>query len=456
MFKYALATAGLALALLVPAAQAATNQSEPWPSDGQNTFNTRYGGNAGPTGSRATKDLVPVWARTFDSPVVGTPIISSATGGIYFSTENGEVWAIRRKDGVKYWEQFVNGQVEGSVLKGPNFVYVVASTAKGPYLTALDPYTGDIKWSTQLDSNPNADSCGGPQYSAAHDAVIVGLGACRADRSHTASNVRGGVASVNATTGAGNWKTFTVSPLAKGGGVSATPIVWDAGDKVFLTTGPAYGSVADPNTDSFLRLNLTTGVIDGHFEVNADDTTSNTTVDPGKRVGFSTSSPLAFTAKDHNSYLGAGAGDGKFYIVDPLTMTNLRSATLSGPSDVTGIASSASFDPTTQQIVGVSQSPALYFGINQADASVAWAFPGTDVLHRGPVSIADNAIWSTDELGFADVQNRSDGHLLGRFNIGSPSTGGVSFQKDTAYVAVGVPNGLIPNAPNSGAVYALK
>ena len=159
MFKFAPALAALVALLVAPVAWAA----DPWPSDGQNQLNYRNGGSAGPPASRAA-NLTTRWSRTFDSPVVGTPVVAD-NGGVYVATENGEVWGVRRTDGVKYWEQFVPGQIEGSMLKGPNAVYAVSSVSnqtgdspKGSYLNAFDLLTGNIKWRTQLDPNPDADS----------------------------------------------------------------------------------------------------------------------------------------------------------------------------------------------------------------------------------------------------------------------------------------------------------
>lgn len=442
-----------ALALLV--APASAGAADPWPSDGQNPFNTRYGNNWGPAASKSTKDLTTAWVRRFDSPVVGTPLIAD-NGGVYVATENGEVWGIVRKTGTKYWEQYAGGKIEGSLLKVGGSVYAVTSTATGAYLVSLDALTGDVKWRTPLDGNRDADSCGGPQYSATHDAVIVGLGACRADRGHLSSTMRGAVAAVSASSGAGLWKTPLVSAAARGGGVTSTPIVWDGGDKVFVTTGPAYGNVPDPHTDAFLRLDLTTGAIDGQFEVHAGDTTSNSALDVQKRLGF-TSAPLAFAAWDGKAYLGAGAQDGSFYVIDPLTMTKRSATRLAAGGDAAGFATGAAFDKSLQEIVGVTSSPALYFAIDQGNAgALKWAFPGSDVLHRGPVAVVDNSVWSTDELGFVDIQYRFDGHTLGRYPIGQPSTGGISFYQDTAYVAVGVPSGTFPGAPTTGALYAIR
>jgi hypothetical protein len=234
-----------------------------------------------------------------------------------------------------------------------------------------------------------------------------------------------------------------------------TPVVWDDGGTTYVTTGHAY-SGNDPHTDSFLRLTLATGEITGSFQANANDTSSNGIVDPGKRVGFSTSSPMGFAANDWQAYMGAGAGDGKFYIIDSLTMKPRFSVQLAAPGDKAGIPSSAAWNPFTQQIQGVTQSPATYFGIAETQGKLAWVFPANSVLHRGPVSLGGGAIWSADSAGFLDVQDQSNGALIGRYPIGGPSVAGVSFWDHTAVVGVGVPSGTVPGAPSTGGIYALR
>lgn len=460
-YKLMLATAGLLVGLVASTAQAA----DPWPSDGQNPYNHRYGGNAGPTGSRAY-NLTKVWSRSFDSPVVGTPIIAD-NGGIYVATQNGEVTALRYNDGVKYWGQYIGdrtmGRIEGSVLRRGD-IYAVVTTSTGPKLTALDALTGNIKWQAGLgETSRDADACGGPQFSARYNLIIVGLGACKAEREGDKPSVRGAVVAVDATTGMLRWRTSTITtPFATGGGVNSPPIVWDDGNKVFVTTGHAYQSGSlEPYTDSFLRLDLATGAIDAKLQVNQGDTSDNSVQNSvTKRLGFS-SPPIAFSIRGVGSYLGAGAEDGKYYIVDPMTMEFMSSTQLTLGEGPAGISAASAFDNTRnapKRIVTVTSSPSAFFGLDpDAGGTISWAFPGTDVAHRGPISIADNAVWSTSTTGFVDIQYRLDGHLLGRYPLGIPSVGGVSFYKDVAYVAAGAPAGTIPGNPSTGgAVFALK
>jgi outer membrane protein assembly factor BamB len=442
------AGAACALALVVATLSAGSAfADDPWPSDGQSPYNTRNLLKNAPLSSKATTGLTAIWKRTFDSPVVGTPIVST-NGGVYVATENGEVTGVVQTTGAKYWEQYVGRRIEGSLLKVGNLVYVVTTDTGGAYLVALDAFTGDVQWRSLLDPNPGADSCGGPQYSATHNAVIVGLGACLAQRANKATNVRGSLSSVDATTGAVNWHTTTVAAPATGGGISGTPIVWDAGDKAFVTTGAATGPIPDSHTDAFLRFNLTTGAIDGQFQIHPGDTTSNSSLDLGKRVGF-TAAPLAFTARDHRAYMGAGAGDGSFWIIDPLTMTSPTHTQLAAGQGVAGIPAAAAWDVLSQQIDGVTADPAVYFALAPSNGGIDWAFPALDTLHSGPLSVGDLTVWSTDTDGFLDITDSTNGHPLGRYPLGQPSVGGVSFYKRTAYVAVGLPAYSVPQ-PTGG------
>src|SRR5581483_2888663 len=144
-----------------------------------------------------------------------------------------------------------------------------------------------------------------------------------------------------------------------------------------------------------------------------------------------------------------------------LTMQFKSKTQLTAGQGPAGVASSAAFDATRKggyNVVAVTSSPSVFFGINPNDGSTSWAFPGTDVDHRGPISISQNVIWSTDSAGFADIQFRTDGHLLLRYPLGAPSVGGVSFYKKTAFIAVGAPDGTVGATadPGQGALIALK
>jgi outer membrane protein assembly factor BamB len=432
------------IALAMPATASAV---DPWPMDGQNSFNQRYSANGGPAADRATKDLVKVWQHNTDSAVLGTPIIAD-NGAVYFGTETGTVYALAQGNGRVVWARWTGGAdaISTSLLKVGNTIYAAASPpASGsrgyPYLWALDATTGDVKWKAQLDGQQGADACSSPAYSASRNEILVGTGDCSAEDSNTTSRVKGGVTALDAATGAFRWQTRTAS-VGNGATVRGTPLISDGANEAWVATGHAY-TVTEPNSDSILQLDLDTGAILRTFQAHKGDVSNNSQLDLQTRLGFT--SPLV--AADYR--LGVGAEDGNFYIIDAFTMKLLSKTLLAPDTGPAGIASSASFDQLGKQFVGVTETPSLYFGL-AADGSSKFLFPGTDVLHKGPVSITQWGIWSTDQAGFLDVQYRPDGHILGRVQLAAPSIGGISFANRMAYVAVGTPGAT------SGAVEAFK
>lgn len=406
----------------------------PWPSDGQNAFNQRNssdGPGKSPSGVLASQ----AWKRTFDSAVTGTPIIA-ANKGLYVGTHSGEVYGIVAKTGQTYWaagSTNVGGPIIGSVLYANNSVYAAASRTGSPRVVALDPMTGDRRWSTIVDNQADADVWGSPAYSPAQNLVYVGICGCSAERANRSSvRTRGGVVALDATTGAVVWKTYTVAANRTGGSVSGTPLVYDFGGRMYVTTGHSYLSDVDPNTGAVLALDPATGAILDSFQANADDFGTSTPV-PTSKQGFA-AGPLGFL-NDKQGLLGAGAKNGIFYALDPLTLDKVWEARVGAGTQYGGIVGASAFDG--KALYGTSSNtPPAFWSLSPA-GSHRWLFPGNDANHHGPVSTARGRVWSTDTSGFLDVQNSSNGALIARIPLGAPSVGGVSFGFRYAYAAIG-------------------
>src|SRR4051812_9834152 len=223
VFKLGLAIAALTLAVFAPVAQA----TDPWPSDSQNAFNWRSTDMGAPWPGQ-TPQLRKLFEVQVPGAVEGTPIIAD-NNGVYFGTVAGTAYVVPQDrsaqgsgtpdngivtgaKGLIFWATYVGGPIRGSMLKVGDSVYAVANPVDGPRLVAMDPLTGDIKWSTVLDDGPGqrgVNSCAGPQYSQAANLIIVGLTDCQGERSGdtSQSQIRGAVVAVDATTGAVRWKT---------------------------------------------------------------------------------------------------------------------------------------------------------------------------------------------------------------------------------------------------------
>lgn len=436
----AIATGVLAAALasaFAPVAMAV----DPWPSEGANPFNSRYGGGGAPTTKANLKQL---WSqRGLDGDVLGTPILTEP-GYVYVGTTRGVVYALSRSNGAIIWARNVGGPIRGSLLSANGSIFAVASTTGSPKLVSLHPVDGTIKWTTQLDSQRDADAYASPQYSAAKNLVYVGTCACGADDSGRNTTFVGQVAAVNATSGALVWRQ-ALPVGGTGAGVRGAAAVYDGINRLFVGTGHAYSGTSVTNIDSIVALDTGTGQILGRFQIRADDVIANSALDPTKRQGFTTS--VNGLAIGGVTYIGAGARNGVYYAIDPVSMAKKYEA-LAG----TGVAGGGILAPAAygaNRVYGVTSAPTIFFGLNSTGA-FAFRFPGTAPYAHGPITFSRNSLWSTDEAGFLDVHDYKTGALQGRTALGVPTVGGVSVYKGVAYVVLGMGTGT------GGGVMALK
>lgn len=422
----------LVVSIIATATLAPTSMANPWPSDGQNTYNQRTLRVGGPSASRALAGLTKVWERPTGGDVRGTPV--TAIGGVFAGSTDGAVYAWLQKNGSLAWATGIEGPVYSSPLvveksSTDRTVYAVASKKGGTKLVALDPHKkGDVKWSTQVDSQFDSVAYASPAYSAEKNLVYVATCACRAEEQGTITNTRGTISAVDATTGALVWKQYTASPSAGGVGIAGTPLVADVIDRVYVATGHSYGLPAS-TANSVFALDTATGAVVGQFQARQGDAASNANLlDVTKKQGF-VSPPIAV-----GNSLGVGSKDGNFYAFDATTMEQKWTTTVGAGSSRGGVIGAGAWDG--KALYGSSSLPGLFWSLDGSGGH-RWVMPSDDPMRYGPVSVANGVAWSTNSLGLVEARNASDGRPLGRYPLSGPSTAGVSFANNTAYVAIG-------------------
>lgn len=438
---------------------AASAQSGPWPYAGQNVFGFRASSDGPRTPSLTS--LRERWRRDLDAAVTGTPIVAS-TGGVYFGTWAGEVFAVQYQSGKTAWAvgaAFVGGPVVGSPLFALDTIFVAASKTGSPRLVALDPLTGQQRFSTIVDTQRDADIWGSPTYSVDENLVYVPICACSAELNRKPGvALRGAVVAVDAMTGEIRWRRETV-PQGNGGAVAGTPVVIDVEDRLYVATDHAFSGTAHANTDSILALDTGSGAIVGSYQARADDSSSASDLTPTAKTGFQ-SGPLAFVDKGEQGtqiLVGAGAKDGSFHAVEHLFGLNSEPAwkqVVGLGSQFGGIVGASAWDSAALKLYGTASTPTTYWGVNTngTGGSPAFIFPGTDGIHHGPVTYGRNYIWSSSTAGFIDIQDaRNAGRIVHRLPLGLPSQGGISFGFGHAFAA----GGSIA-LPDRGAVVAYK
>lgn len=384
----------------------------------------------------------PTWRRTFDADITGTPI-AARNGGVYVGDRGGVLHALVYSNGRTACSAGVGSlgtgtppsPITGSPLyiHEKNTVYVVTNRPGGPRLVAVNALNCDPKWSTLIDSTANWEASD-PTYSPAQNLIYVGTCVCTAEENNAAGvGGRGAVAAINADTGALVWKTPTVAAPFGGGAVAGTPIPYDPLGRVFVGTDHGFaGTSADPNTDAILALDEATGAIVGSYQARANDAASVATIDLESRLGFE--APLvAYTANGQPVVAGGDKG-GTVYAINPSTMELVFKTDVLPGSSQGGIVG-LGVDPATGVLHGTTEVPSTYFGVNP-DGTLLYNQPATSP-GIGPPSVAGRGVWAMDTAGFLNIQDVTDGRLIGRIYTGGRSIGGISFNLRRAYVAIG-------------------
>ena len=214
--------------------------------------------------------LAVAWSRALDGPVYAEPLVVS--GAVIAATENDTVYALDPANGRVLWQRHLGTPVRLSSLPCGNIdplgitgtpaydpltgsLFAVAEV-QGPrhVLFALDPSTGDVRWSRGVDL-PGDDPATHQQRAAlavGNGYVYVGLGGLAGD----CGNYRGEVVGVPAT-GQGPTISYRV-PTAREGAVWATagPAIDPAG-RLYVSVGNGSSTTTYDGSDSVLELSPT-------------------------------------------------------------------------------------------------------------------------------------------------------------------------------------------------------
>jgi polyvinyl alcohol dehydrogenase (cytochrome) len=258
--------------------------------------------------------LKPAWVFITHGSVSATPAVYD--GVVYFPDFGGYMNAVNAATGALIWQEPISAYdgVSGSYSRDSPTIYdnelifgdvLPGVHPAGAHVFAVNPATGALIWSAEVDSHPAAIVTGSPVV--ADGMVIVGVSSNEETDAESTSypccTFRGSVVALNATNGDMIWQTYTVP---SNGGVPCTSdnpptgcgysggAVWDnpavdlATDQIFIGSGNNYttpdaaaacAQLADENHtsdadctapddyfDSELALNLQTGAIEWSYK----------------------------------------------------------------------------------------------------------------------------------------------------------------------------------------------
>ena len=344
-----------------------------WPLAGQNIDDTHFQAGEHEISPASVGRLAPRWTLTTADAVSATPTVDDGT--VYVPDYGGKLWAVAAGSGKVQWSQDISTYtgVAGDLSRTSPAVYgndlilgdgwILSSGAagtSGARVFAVNRRTGKPVWSTQVDTDPNAQVTGSPVI---YDGVAY-VGISSKGEGNDQDSFRGAVIAVDAATGRLLWKTYTV-PSNNGGGDSNKPgyysgnAVWESSFAVdprrgllYVDTGNNYSvpagvcttpqqtgctpPAADDYVDSLLALKLSDGTVAwADHTLNGDLWTLLQPTGPDFDFGagpnlFTTTSPVTGRPEQ---LLGAGQKSGVYWAVDPATGKVVWQTTI-GPADV--------------------------------------------------------------------------------------------------------------------------
>jgi polyvinyl alcohol dehydrogenase (cytochrome) len=326
---------------------------------------------------------------------------------------------------------------------------------------AVDPNTGEADWSILADDHPHIRITGTPVY---HDnRLYVPLSSLEevagAMPDYECCTFRGGVLSVDASSGKPLWKTYTISETPSKSGKNAVgtqrwapsgAAVWTAPtldpstNTLYVVTGDSYSDPAAPESDAVMAIAMDSGEIKWTTQTLAGDAYTIACMDPsaesmvacpesnGPDLDFG-SSPILAKRKDGSRILLAGQKSGWLYALDPATGNIVWKTKVADGGIVGGIEWGFATD-ADKAYVAVSgaweKGPGEAGGISAVklgDGSLAWEVKP----HQGTCTGRERC--NTGQLAAVTVIDGAvfSGSLDGHLRAYDTATGAVIWDGDT-------------------------
>jgi len=189
---------------------------------GRDLSNTRSQPGERLIGTANVSTLRARWVASTGGDVSATPIVDG--DAVYVPDWAGNLYALNRTDGQVIWSHKIAeyNKVDGSLsrvspaIHGDDLILGDIKSASqehnGAHIMAVNKHTGELRWTTEVDSHSAAIITASPVLLG--DTVYVGVSsneeALAVDTSYACCTFRGSMVALNANTGQILWKTYVV------------------------------------------------------------------------------------------------------------------------------------------------------------------------------------------------------------------------------------------------------
>jgi polyvinyl alcohol dehydrogenase (cytochrome) len=317
-----------------------------WNGFGQNLENTRFQSTAGISAADVPR-LQLKWAFGLPGDVQSWAGITVVGGRLFVGSIAGNVYSLDARTGCVFWAFDAGAIVRTAVSVGrigsgaPARYGAYFGDARGNAY-AVDADTGRLLWKVSVENHPSARLTGSAVLHRGRLYVPVssseeGAGSLP---DYECCRFRGSVVALDAATGRQLWKSYTIPeaprPFRKnargtqlwgpsGGAIWSSPVIDEARNTLYVTTGNNYSDPATTTSDAFLAMDLDTGKILWSHQVTPRDAyvsacrlTDKTNCPEVNGPDFDfAASPILVGLPGGRRALVAGHKSGNVYAVDP-------------------------------------------------------------------------------------------------------------------------------------------
>lgn len=453
-----------------------------WPAWQKDPIGTRHNPVESAITTRTVGRLQLKWAFTYANVPFATTGSQPAVvdGTLYVGGPDAKFFALDARTGATRWtfdlttvagpvdNQFVTNQVRNGPAVADGRVHFGDSRG---YVYALDTATGRLVWATRVDDHPSVRMTGSPLVYEGR--VVIGVSSAESGRGddpdYPYCTHRGQVVSLDAGTGAVQWRYHTMRPAEQvgtwpsgaakfapsGGAVWGSPVVNPLTRTVYVGTGQNYTG-QEGDIDSVLALSLDDGSVRWKRRMTFPDTytTACELPDPGEYCpqrdegtaldhDFG-ATPNLFYANDR-VLLGIGQKSGKYFAFDADTGELVWERMLVRPDQLfgAGIEWGTSYDGRRLYVATWRAEPGTLYALDPATGAVLWQTPNPadGCTTGGAAAFPEYCARALTPTVTTSPGLVYEGSTDGKFRVFSSSTGRVLWTYDTIRDFAGV-NGL--------------
>ncbi|XP_043705156.1 polyvinylalcohol dehydrogenase-like [Telopea speciosissima] len=490
-----------------------TNAASDWLNHGKDIYNSRYASEESIISPGSVKKMELKWEFLIKT-ITATPSIYNGT--LYFPSWNGNIYAIKECDGSVVWEKNVS-ELTGLNATGFSGVNVplarVTPTVAGDLLIigiygpavviAVKRATGDLVWSTKLDTHPAAlITMSGTAFNGA---FYIGTSSLEETlNSSQCCTFRGSFSKLDIQTGTILWQTYTLPDNGGQLGGYAGGSIWGSSpsidvirNHVYVATGNLYSApqyvkdcqakennqttptqpdkCIEPGNheNSFLAFDMDTGNITWYRQLGGYDiwflacnnlSTPNCPPGPNPDADFGEAPMMLtiFVNETRRDVLVAVQKSGYAWALDR-DNGDIIWVTFAGPGSYlgggmwgaatdglrvytninNGLQKSFTLTPSKE-----NTTAGVWVAMDASTGKVIWSIANpSNATSYGPVTVANGVLFagSTNSQGTIYAMSAAKGKILWSYDTGVSVNGGVSVSNGCIYVGNGN-RGTISNA----------